>query len=70
MIDAPRFTVVTLLAAVDRKTDAHNLRVLRGAVLRSAFNHLFSAQLEYGVDERYDVGMAMCELLILAGDRT
>lgn len=68
--DVSRHTMCTLLSGIEHKTHPTNLAVLRGALLRSAFNHLFSAQLAYGIDERFDVGLAMSTLLVLAGDRT
>ncbi len=67
--DFPRYTMAVLEAALERD-DPKNARVAAQALLRSSFNHLFAADF-YDASETTDpgVGLAMCELLVLTGER-
>ena len=67
--DAPRYTMAVLEAALERD-GPQNAHVAAHAVLRSAFNHLFAADF-YDASATTDpgVGLAMCELLVLTGER-
>jgi hypothetical protein len=66
--DVPHYTMACLEAALE-KEDARNARICARALLRSAFNHLYA--LGFHEDEGDPViGLAMCELLVLTGDRT